>query len=544
MKQNLLRFTLTIGFCALLAPSNAQSPILNGGFETWEDVTLLSGPDNWNVEKDHEAGSLVNYQVAEATEGSSSIRLVTMDDPGGESYTYSGYAIQGEVNQTGAAGGIPWTEDVDQLVCDVKYDIQTGDNALILVVAYNNGTEIGGGQLLFDGSQSSWTALNVDLTLSGTPTELFVGFTSSNFEGTPIDGSWLQVDNVRLFNGGSEVGTNLPNFSFENWSDITISDPESWSSTNMELSEDDVTNVEPTTNAYSGTYAAQLTNTQMDGYVMTGGLTYGDEPWDGKTAYTEKPQFLTGAYNYNPVEDDMARIFVNFYDSEDHGVAGALIDIDATAGYETFVLPIYWTPTNNDPVSTSVGISAGEGPVAGSVLLVDDLNFKNGSEVTFTVNDGGDPEPTFIAGANIEIDTYAGGNITTDQNGSYFMYLPDGTYDITVTHPDYDIYTGTINISGNTDPVITMSVATGLNNNNQKTKISVFPNPASETLFLSNPEEIKSLKIFSLEGILIREIIPFQGSNSVDISSIEPGKYIVTLITHQGIENKQIIISR
>ncbi|PWE00142.1 T9SS type A sorting domain-containing protein [Marinilabilia rubra] len=543
MKQSLLRFSLILSFSIIIVSIHAQSPIANGGFETWEDVALLSGPDNWNIEKDHEAGSLVNYQVADATEGSSSIRLVTMDDPGGESYTYSGYAIQGEVNQTGAAGGIPWTEDVDQLVCDVKYDIQTGDDALILVVAYNNGSEIGGGQLLINGTESSWSSLYVDLTLSGTPTELFVGFTSSNFEGTPIDGSWLQVDNVRLFNNGSEVGTTLPNFSFETWSDITINDPESWSSTNMELSEDNVTNVEPTTNAYSGTYAAQLTNVQMDGYVMTGGLTYGDEPWDGKTAYNEKPRLLTGAYNYTPVGDDMARIYVNFYDSEDMGVAGALVDIDATTGYETFVLPIYWNPANNDPVSTSVGVSAGESQVAGSVLLVDELNFENGSEVTFTVHDGGDPEPTYISGANIEIETYAGSTVTTDQNGSFFMYLPDGVYDITVTHPDYDTYTGTIDITGNTDPVVVMSVATDIHSIQNET-FSVFPNPASERLFFSNHEEIESLKIITLNGMVVEKIIPAQGANSIDISHLLPGKYIVSLITRKGMVNRQIVISR
>ena len=546
MKQFLLISILILSCCIHAVPTKAQAPVNNGGFENWESVPLAFVPDDWKVELSHEFANQVNTQVNESTDGTYSLKLTTVDDPLGTE-PYLGFAVLGEVGESGPSGGIPWTEDVDQLQFDAKYDIQSGDIGYAMVQIYDNsGILIGGGTMSFTGTQTTVLATEtLDISYTGTPAEIMIGFVSSDFQNTAnaVAGSWMQVDNVRLFNGGMEVSTPIPNYSFENWSEITIDDPTFWTSSNMELSVDNTPNVEQSTNAYNGTYAAQLTNLQMTGYVMVGALSYGDKLWDGQVAYTDKPQFFTGAYNYMPVGNDYASIYISFYDNSAQNVAGNYLDINATTGYKTFVLPLYWDPANNDPVTTSIGVIAGQNQVAGSVLLVDDFKFENGSMVNFTVHDNSTPTPNFIMGATINIDSYVGTDGTTDLNGDYSLPLPDGTYNITVTHPDYDNYTGTLSVNGPTNKEIVMSLATGIKSP-RKDPVSIFPNPASETLYFSKIEGLEKIEVINMNGSVVKEIKSLNGLNSINISDLAPGKYIISISTNQNVCQKTIIVNR
>jgi hypothetical protein len=329
-----------------------------------------------------------------------------------------------------------------------------------------------------------------------------IGFASGNNEG-----SWIQVDNVRLFNEGTEATTTIPNFSFENWSDYTIHDPASWSSTNMELSEDGVANVTRSTDAVEGTYAARLENIQRSDYVMTGVMNYGGLPWSGTTSYDDKPEFLIGSYNYTPAEGDLGGIFCHFDDdvNTQNGILGnGYFYLGATNDYETFVLPISYWETN---ATSQVNLQINSGQEAGSVLLVDNFQFVNGYDVDITVKYDATPEPNLLEGATIDIETYKPREedvpLTSDQNGEKSLKLPNGTYNITVTHPDYDEYSGTIIVdNAPTSKEIVMSVATGIKNTAEESMI-VFPNPASELLSIQAWQQVKRIKILNMGGVVV-----------------------------------------
>lgn len=526
----------------------AQTPITNGGFEDWEDVPVAFVPDDWEVEKDHETGDLINARVEESTEGNYSLKLTTIVDPE-NSDPLMGFAVLGEVGDAGPEGGIPWTEAVDELQFDVKYSTEGADAAMAMVQIFDaSGENIGGGTATYTGVQdpsNEWVTETIALSYIGTPAEILIGFISSNYMDEPsiAAGSWIQVDNVRLFNSGTEATTTIPNFSFENWSDFTIYDPVGWSSTNMELSENGVANVTQSTNAFEGTYAARLENLDMGDYIMTGGMNYGDLPWSGTTSYDDKPEFLIGSYNYTPIGADQGRIHLSLKDASDNILGNALFDFGATSDYETFVLPInYWSTDATDNVQ--IGISAGEIPVAGSVLLVDDFQFVNGYNVNFTVQDNASPEPNKLLNATIEINTYKGAVLATDLNGSKIVRLPNGTYDITVSLSGYDDYTGQITVNNqDINETITMPVATGIEEQSGES-LSVIPNPASDKLSIKAWQQVKRIRIHNMSGVVVLDQQTNGQKSEINISGIPTGQYVIQLETNKTTISKSIMIAR
>lgn len=62
----------------------------------------------------------------------------------------------------------------------------------------------------------------------------------------------------------------------------------------------------------------------------------------------------------------------------------------------------------------------------------------------------------------------------------------------------------------------------------KNSKILIYPNPADEKILLSSDEQIKSVKIYSIEGQLISEILT---PESIDVSALSTGMYILEIDT-------------
>ena len=533
--------------------STAQTPISNGGFENWEDVPIVEIPDDWETDRDNESGPLVTSKIEDATAGTYSLKLTTIPDPD-DPEPLMGYAVLGEIGEAGPVGGISWAEAVDELRFDAKYNAEGDDKPTALVQVFNsNGDNIGGGTKQFTGTHdTTWdTDVSFPIAYTGTPAEIMIGFVSSDHTNSDniTPGSWIQVDNVRLFNGGTEASTPIPNFSFESWSDLTINDPVNWTSTNMELSEHGVANVTQSTDRIEGSFSARLENLDMGGnYVRTGALYYGETLWNGNTSYPDKPDFLIGSYKYTPVGDDMGQIHCHFDDDTDNEfILGNIYhEFGATDGYEEFILPAkYWDEANTQYLN--LGISAGKNGVAGSTLLVDNLQFVNGYDVEFTVHDDATPEPNFLQDATIDIETYKPrpeDPLITDQNGKKQLKLPNGTYNFTVSHQDYDDYSGSLTIEdAATTKEVTMSVATGIEEQ-QANNLSVYPNPASEKVFIRSLDQIKGIKILNMNGAVISEKRTNGKKPFINISGIPNGQYIIQIKTEKTTISQSIMIEK
>lgn len=76
---------------------------------------------------------------------------------------------------------------------------------------------------------------------------------------------------------------------------------------------------------------------------------------------------------------------------------------------------------------------------------------------------------------------------------------------------------------------------------NSKNKISIYPNPSSEKIFVSG-DDLVSYKITSMSGSLIKSGVFID--RSVTISELKPGTYIITMITKTNETISQKIIKK
>jgi hypothetical protein len=75
----------------------------------------------------------------------------------------------------------------------------------------------------------------------------------------------------------------------------------------------------------------------------------------------------------------------------------------------------------------------------------------------------------------------------------------------------------------------------------RKAKLTLWPNPANETihLSLSNLSDIKSIKVMNLAGQLIREVKP---SANIDVRNLPVGMYIVAVTSMNGVVNEYKVV--
>lgn len=82
--------------------------------------------------------------------------------------------------------------------------------------------------------------------------------------------------------------------------------------------------------------------------------------------------------------------------------------------------------------------------------------------------------------------------------------------------------------------------ALGIGQNVQASKLTLYPNPVSNTLFLSSANnKIENVMIFSLTGALVKSIS--NEVESIDVSTLNAGSYLVVVTTDQGSFTQKII---
>lgn len=70
----------------------------------------------------------------------------------------------------------------------------------------------------------------------------------------------------------------------------------------------------------------------------------------------------------------------------------------------------------------------------------------------------------------------------------------------------------------------------------------IFPNPASEFVYIHTEEEIRSIRIFNQSGQLLKTAKPSAFNQKVDISDINTGLYILQIETINGLISKKLMI--
>ena len=123
-----------------------------------------------------------------------------------------------------------------------------------------------------------------------------------------------------------------------------------------------------------------------------------------------------------------------------------------------------------------------------------------------------------------------------DPNGQY--YISAQSYN--VSGISFDAAAGTITLPAHCFVVITNIENAGIDEiaaDDANDNISIYPNPATDYVQVSSTD-VERIEVYSLTGQLVATCT---GCNTIDVSSLVAGNYIVRVHTPQGIETENLM---
>lgn len=351
--------------------------ITNGGFETWSTTVLFEQASDWRT-SNSEAPGLNNTSRVAGASGTYGVRMETVvQGPD----TVFGFALLGNIDNDLPVAGVPFTTAIDAIEGYYRYDLQPGDSAVVLVGIWSFGVLAVLDVHTIGGSQSTWTTfdLPVNQGVPIAPDSVVVAFASSNpFAPSGIaDGSWIEVDAVRLTSFITPTPDVLPNHEFELWDEVTSEDPDGWSSFNPLLAPFQLSSVTPSAQAHSGALSARVTtlgvgNDTIPGILTNGALT----PFgvNGGVPYSDMPGTMNAWVQYQPAGPDTARIAAYFL-SGGAPVGSAFAEVAGpTSGWT-----LLSAPATVLTMPDTLLLIVFSGTLPGSVLWVDDVELSGGN---------------------------------------------------------------------------------------------------------------------------------------------------------------------
>lgn len=377
MKSFIYTFLICLFFS--INSSHAQT-IPNGGMENWLTYQLFETPPPYqttNLQSYLLGGDYAVTQVTGVTGSAARLESVELD---GE--IIAGVLIQGDLDNV--TGGSPITTTPDSVRVSLRYDIPMGDTAFVALAFSNSGVLIGLAQHIIEGTQNTFEQVTFDVPpILGVPDAVQLIVSSSNFD-NPVLGGFLEIDDIIL----TETTDELPNHDFEMWESEEYDDLEIFSSLNgIQALFDLEPMVTQTSDAYAGSSAVRIENvetldfdggdTDTLGFIYTGDLS--DEAPTLPLAAT--PQWISGWYKYDAVNNDSATIYLSFtkYNpaiEESEVVAEFAFLLGEATSYTSFSFPLTFSEI---PDSFNIGIASGnvefDEAQLGSVLILDELSF-------------------------------------------------------------------------------------------------------------------------------------------------------------------------
>lgn len=143
-----------------------------------------------------------------------------------------------------------------------------------------------------------------------------------------------------------------------------------------------------------------------------------------------------------------------------------------------------------------------------------------------------------------------GSNVTlyanSNQSNTYFTWQ-DGSHDSVFTRnnvtENFDVYvTGENTVSGcNSTSYVTVLANQSINIADDNA-ISVYPNPASALININSEEAVKNVAIFNING---QQMLTVEGVNSIDLSNVANGTYVVRVELASGkVATRTIVVSK
>jgi hypothetical protein len=346
----------------------------NVGFENWTTNSIYNYTVDWGCSNQAEwmgVESMTKSTDAFIGSYSAELKSLTVNSNNAFGYIYLG----------GVGGGPTPTYSYNPTFNTLKFNYKANmlSSDLYVVVirslfGFQSAPEIIPANVTTTGT---WTEATVAIP-PGTQDQLFFGLVmgdpfNSDF---PADGSWVKVDNIRLFDGVTPT-TALPDYSLENWNVFTNESADGWYDLNAIQSSLVTPSVTKTTDAHSGNYAVRMVNKisslSGDTTISLLGLT----PFDGTNPAIPYPGAIpttfSGWYKYSSSNLDTAIIQIVFYEAG-AAVGFGVLELTDQAAYTQFTnsLIIFGVPD-------SIQVNVITGSLANSVLYLDDFSLSGGN---------------------------------------------------------------------------------------------------------------------------------------------------------------------
>jgi Leucine-rich repeat (LRR) protein len=158
--------------------------------------------------------------------------------------------------------------------------------------------------------------------------------------------------------------------------------------------------------------------------------------------------------------------------------------------------------------------------------------------ITFEVSDknGNAIEPATISFNNT--------NLKTNEKGIATIDTVNGTYDYTVSANGYQDHENSVEINGEkvTEKITLSEIETGINSN-LNNGFKIYPNPASEIIYLESREKIKSAKLMTLQGQIIMHEKSSSNITKIKAAQLESGFYLLQVkFNNNKTKIRQVIV--
>lgn len=391
MKKPLL--LLPLAYIAITA--SGQTSIPNGNFESWNSVTY-DYPQNYPYNSNYDA--MFRYEsalpfnvikIADSYHGSAAIELSTVSAGSNTAFGYFICANPKEGDPSTWTGGLPFTEIPAGIQGYYKYNVATGDSAVIFAVFSKAGVNIGTYMYPIGNLHTDWTNFNFtfDPPLAEAPDSVIFAATSSNImvSDKGVAGSILNLDYVS-FTGVSSQPEGM-NGDFESWETEALINPADWI---MQTNYDQRGNENRTTDAVKGQYGIELKTYlgENDGRPAARGeqastgyypkSCSGDCTQLGGHIFTNRKDTLAFWYKYTPTSNVKAQVYMNFKKSgTSFWWEGR--DLAASSEYTYFEIPFdLWQSPDTVIVNIqSLRLEDTLVSALGSVLTIDEVYFKS-----------------------------------------------------------------------------------------------------------------------------------------------------------------------
>ncbi|MEA4841385.1 MAG: T9SS type A sorting domain-containing protein [Bacteroidales bacterium] len=361
--------------------------IPNGSFENWT-TRNFDYPEHYYFTSNADSHNDTTFNVTKTTiaySGTYALKLKTIDSS--DEGLKFGYAVNGNAKDGGPqewTGGIPCNEKPTGITGYYKYNVASGDTAMIIVTFKKAGSLIGSYFFKLYGVHASYAIFDFDFALTETPDSMIIGFSSSNaIMQTGLPGSELYIDDVSLKGVVSQPAQ--LNGDFESWNNISVESVENW----YVDGNDDNSSCKKTTDAENGTFAVELTSYigDEDGNPLARPTQLSNGYWDdnkgrmsGGIPFTYTKDTLAFYYKYAPA-DPLGKAEISLQFKQNGNLFGYRnIELDASANYQYVELP-FDLSYMSAPDSVIISILSNRWSDtsvsnAGSVLKLDSLHFK------------------------------------------------------------------------------------------------------------------------------------------------------------------------